>query len=40
MTAACIVCGDRVDQTDGSLFVGDDGECYCADHYPDREVPA
>ena len=34
---ACARCLQPVAQDDGSLFIGDDGDVYCNDHYPDRE---
>lgn len=39
MSGRCASCGEPVNQDDGSLFIGDDGEVYCNDHYPDREEP-
>lgn len=38
MDSSCNVCGMSISQDDGSLFVGEDGEVYCNDHYPERET--
>lgn len=32
----CRTCGVEVGQNDGSLFINDEGQIYCADHYKEN----